>query len=80
MLMAWQGPECIRRLTVSFGRPVMDGESVTAMATMTAIDVVGPERHATCDVGPERHATCDVWLDRDGERVVTGTAVVALIP
>ncbi|MFN3220049.1 MAG: MaoC family dehydratase [Acidimicrobiales bacterium] len=68
MLMAWQGPESIRRLTVSFGRPVIDGDAVVAGGVVTAIDTVGDERHATCDV----------WLDRDGEHVVTGTAVVAL--
>jgi acyl dehydratase len=68
MLMAWQGPTSIRRLTVSFGRPVIDGDAVVAGGVVTAID----------NVGDERHATCDVWLDRDGEHVVTGTAVVAL--
>jgi hypothetical protein len=30
------------------------------------------------DDGGERRATCEVWLDRDGEHVVTGTAIVAL--
>ncbi len=30
MLMAWAGPDCVRRLTVSFGRPVLDGDRVTA--------------------------------------------------
>ena len=30
MLMAWAGPACVRRLTVSFGRPVLDGDRVTA--------------------------------------------------
>jgi acyl dehydratase len=68
MLMAWQGPSSIRRLTVSFGRPVIDGDAVVAGGVVSAIDTVGDERHATCDV----------WLDRDGEHVVTGTAVVAL--
>jgi acyl dehydratase len=58
----------VRRLTVSFGRPVLDGDSVTARGRVTAV----------ADVDGERRATCEVWLDRDGEQVVTGTAVVAL--
>ena len=68
MLMAWQGEASIRRLTVSFGNPVLDGDHVTAHGTVTSITVVGAEQHASCAV----------WLERDGEQVVTGTAVVAL--
>ncbi|WP_420450606.1 MaoC family dehydratase [Ilumatobacter sp.] len=66
MLMAWQGPGCVRRLRVSFGPPVLDHDAVTATGTVTAID----------DVDGERRATCEVRLERDGEPVVTGTAVV----
>jgi acyl dehydratase len=69
MLLAWAGPSCVRRLTVSFGRPVLDGDRVTARGRVTAVD----------DVDGERRATCEVWLDRDGEHVVTGTAVVVLV-
>jgi acyl dehydratase len=68
MLLAWAGPSCVRRLTVSFGRPVLDGDSVTARGRVNAV----------ADVDGERRATCGVWLDRDGVHVVTGTAVVAL--
>ena len=60
MLMAWSGPASIRRLTVSFGRPVLDGDRVVAG---------GHVREVVDGV-----AWCDVWLARDGERVVTGTA------
>ena len=60
MLMAWSGPASIRRLTVSFGRPVLDGDRVVAG---------GRVREVVDGV-----ALCDVWLARDGERVVTGTA------
>jgi acyl dehydratase len=67
MLLAWAGPSCVRRLTVSFGRPVLDGDSVTARGRVTEV----------ADVDGERRATCEVWLDREGEQVVTGTAVVA---
>jgi acyl dehydratase len=68
MLLAWAGPTCVRRLTVSFGRPVLDGDSVTARGRVTEV----------ADVDGERRATCEVWLDREGEQVVTGTAIVAL--
>lgn len=68
MLMAWQGDTCIRRLQVSFGDPVLDHQDVTATGTVTAVDTVGGEQRATCDI----------WLERDGESVVTGVAVVAL--
>ena len=68
MLIAWAGPSCIRRLTLAFGRPVLDGEMVTARGIVTDIR----------SVDGESLATSDVWLDRAGERVVTGTAVIAM--
>lgn len=68
MLMDWQGPACVRRLTVTFAKPVLDGDHVVA----------GGRIHAIEDNGTERWATCEVWLDRDGEHVVSGTAVVAI--
>lgn len=72
MLMAWQGDGCIRRLQVSFTDPVLDHESVTAMGTVTSIDEHQGEH------GAERRATCEIRLDRGGETVVIGVAVVAL--
>jgi acyl dehydratase len=68
MLHAWSGPASVRRLTVSFGRPVLDEDTVTARGTVIAID----------EVDGERRATCEVRLTRGDETVVTGTAVVAL--
>jgi len=68
MLISWAGPTCIRRLTLEFGRPVLDGESVTARGVVTDIR----------SVDGESLATCNVWLDRAGEHVVTGTAVIAM--
>ena len=56
MLMAWSGPASIRRLTVSFGRPVLDGDRVVASGRVR--EVVGGV------------ARCDVRLARDGERVI----------
>jgi acyl dehydratase len=68
MLMAWAGPRGVRRLTVSFGPRVMDGDTVTARGVITAIEP-GAD-------GPV--ARLDVWLEREGEHVVDGTAVVSL--
>lgn len=68
MLMAWQGPRCVRRLQVSFGPPVLDHDRVVAAGTVTSVDAVDGETHAHCEVR----------LERDGRPVVTGTAVVAL--
>lgn len=70
MLLDWQGPTCVRRLQVSFGKPVLDHDHVVATGTVTSIDVVDGEHRATCDV----------FLERDGQPVVTGTAVVAFEP
>lgn len=68
MLLAWAGPTSIRRLTVSFGRPVLDGDQVIAC---------GRVRSLLASTG-ETQVVCDVWLEHDGEHVVDGTAVVAL--
>lgn len=70
MLMSWCGPTSIRRLTVSFGPPVLDGDHVVAGGRVASVDASGGEQRVTCDV----------WLARDGLHVVTGTAVVALPP
>jgi acyl dehydratase len=67
MLLAWAGPTCVRRLTVSFGRPVLDGDQVTARGRVTAVH----------EQDGEQLATCDVWLYRESEVVVTGVAVIA---
>jgi acyl dehydratase len=67
MLMAWAGDGAIRRLTVGFHGRVLAGDTVIAAGTID-------ERAA---VDGEHRATCTVWLDRDGERLVSGTAEVA---
>jgi acyl dehydratase len=66
MLMAWAGDDAIRRLTVSFGPPVLDGDHVVARGTVC--EVVGGMAH------------CDVRLTRGDEPVVTGTALVTAPP
>ncbi len=50
MLMAWAGPRCVRRLTVSFGPPVLDGDTVTARGHVTDVQLLNGEQIATCDV------------------------------
>lgn len=62
MLMAWAGPDAVRRLTVGFGRPVLDGDHVVAGGRV--VEVV------------DGIARCQVWLARGDERVVTGSAEV----
>ena len=62
MLHAFSGPTSVRRLTVSFGRPVFDTDSVVAGGEISAIEG---------DL-----ATCAVWLKRGDEVVVSGAAVI----
>jgi len=68
MLMAWQGPSCIRRLDVRFTTPVFEGDALVARGTVTAVDTVDGEQRATCDVR----------LDRGDEAVLVGTAMVTI--
>lgn len=70
MLMAWAGDDSIRRLTVAFHARVLDGDAVTAHGTVESV--------TTTESGWE--ATCSVWLTRGEERIVSGTAVVAVSP
>ncbi len=73
MLMAWAGPSSVRRLTLSFGRPVLDGDSVIAHGVVTSIEQLAG---ATPSEAQTTTAVCDVWLQRGDERVVTGTAII----
>jgi acyl dehydratase len=68
MLLAWAGPASIRRLTVSFGRPVLDGDHVVAFGEVRDL----------LEVEGEARAVCDVRLQRGNEVVVSGSAVVAI--
>jgi len=68
-LLAWSGPESLRRLRVEFPAPVLDGDRVTAGGVVKAIR---SQRGRVL-------AECEVWLDRDdGQRAVQGIAVVEL--
>ena len=72
MLHAWAGPGSVRRLTVSFGPPVLDGDQVTARGRVTSLSPAPDPARA------EVHVLLEVWLERDGEPVVSGSAVVVL--
>lgn len=59
----------IRRLTLRHLGTVREGDLLVAGGLVLSIGTVAGERRATCDV----------WLDRDdGERLLAGTAVLAL--
>ncbi len=77
MLLEWAGSTCIRRLTVSFARPVLDGDRVVACGRVMALDFHEGEWRAWREVWLER--VVDRASDVAVERVVEGTAVVALI-
>lgn len=68
MLMAWQGPTCVRRLNVRFTAPVFEGDALVARGSVIALE----------RIDAELRATCDVRLDRGSDAVVVGTAIVAL--
>ena len=50
MLMAWQGPTCLRRLQTNFAGRVLDGEHIVARGVVTEVEGDA--------------ATCEVWLER----------------
>jgi acyl dehydratase len=62
MLHSFSGPTSVRRLTVSFGQPVFDTDSVVSGGEISAIE--------------GDRATCAVWLKRGDEIVVSGAAVI----
>lgn len=60
------GPDAagrVRRFTCRFGPSVYAGDEVVAGGRVTSVDADG--------------ATMDLWLDRDTDRVLTGTALIA---
>ena len=68
MLMEWQGADCIRRLTVDFTGWVLGGDNLTACGKVV-------EMRASSDT---RLARCEIWLERQGERLLEGEAIIAL--
>ncbi len=68
MLHAWKGPECIKRIVMTFPKVVFEGDCVTARGTVTALR----------EENGSRLADCDIWLERDGERLLEGQATVTV--
>ena len=64
MLHAWQGPDCLRRIRMTFPGLVLDGDRVTARGVVTGLQ--------------GGLAECAVWLEKDGQRLLIGQADVAL--
>lgn len=64
MLHAWQGPGCVQKIRMTFPQVVLDGDRVEARGRVTALT--------------DSTVECDVWLERDGERLLEGTAAVKL--
>ena len=68
MLMNWQGQDCIRRLQVRFTGWVLGGDVLSAHGKVVSLDTTSDELLARCEI----------WLERDGERLLEGEAIVAL--
>ena len=62
MLLAWAGPSCVRRLTVSFGRPVLDGDTVTAGQT-DFVSVLYIHGHFGCRIAAVAKAGNQILLN-----------------
>jgi acyl dehydratase len=65
MLHAWAGPECVKRIFMTFPRVVLSEDAVTAKGVVTAVTQSG-------DI------ECDIWLERDEEKLLIGNATVQL--
>ncbi len=64
MLHDWAGPTAIKRIFMTFPKVVLSEDAVTARGVVTAIESNGD-------------LVCDIWLERDGERLLEGSATVA---
>jgi acyl dehydratase len=69
MLHAWMGPECIRRIVMTFPQLVLDNERVVARGIIAAL----------YDKDGLSLAECDIWLEKEGAgKLLEGTATVCL--
>ena len=69
MLMAWAGPDSVRRIRVRFNSNVLEGDRVEAAGEVTEVR----------EIGGVKVAICEVWLVRQrGERALEGTASVTV--
>ncbi len=62
MLHDWMGPECVKRIYITFPQVVLDEDCVVARGTITALREEGNRRLADCDVWLE-HAERGVLLE-----------------
>jgi len=67
MLIAWQGPSCIKRLQARFLKPVLDGDTVIAAGKI--IEIIDHKK---------ARVRARVWLSRDNEIVLEGEAEIQL--
>lgn len=73
-LSSWAGtPAAVRNLRCRFNGNVFADDRVVAGGLVTAVHPSHDTAAPTCD-GGRFEVECEVWLDRDGDRVVTGTA------
>lgn len=68
MLHSWMGPTCLKRITMRFPNIVMNDDVVTAKGVI---------KNLQREEGVEL-AECKVWLERDGEQLLEGIAIVRL--
>jgi acyl dehydratase len=68
MLHQWQGPRCLRSLTMRFPQVVLDGDCVVAGGEIVEIS----------PLADSQLAQCKVWLKRDGETLLEGEATISL--
>jgi acyl dehydratase len=69
MLHEWMGPDCIKRLYMTFPKVVLDEDLVIARGTITALR----------EENGEQLADCDVWLEHeDRGPLLEGRATVRL--
>jgi acyl dehydratase len=69
MLHAWSGENSVKGIKMGFPIPmVLDGDHVIAKGEVTAVT---PEENG-------QMAECNIWLEKEGERLLDGTASVFL--
>jgi len=69
MLHSWSGENSVKGIKMGFPIPfVLDGDHVIAKGEVTAVK---PE-------GKGQLAECNIWLEKEGERLLDGTASVLL--
>ena len=69
MLHEWMGPECIKRLKMTFPQVVLDEDRVIAKGRITALR----------EIDNQHLADCDIWLEHaERGKLLEGQATVLL--